>query len=69
MPPTQLLKPSSVARAIDGGTTKVERVDRMIQIIGRHPNMFNPTVDSIVATVDQRLAENAEIVEQSAKSA
>lgn len=65
----QLLKPSSVARAIDGGTTKVERVDRMIQIIGRHLNMFNPTVDSIVATVDQRLAENAEIVEQSAKSA
>lgn len=65
----QLLKPSSVARAIDSGTTKVERVDRMIQLIGRHLNMFNPTVDGIVATVDKRLAENNQNAELSARSA
>ena len=65
----QLLKPSSVARAIDGGITKVERVDRMIQIIGRHLDMFNPTVDAIVSTVDQRLAENDKAQSISAQSA
>lgn len=65
----QLLKPSSVARAIDAGTTKVERVDRMIQIIGRHLDMFNPTVDSIVAIVDDRLAKNEAAENMPAKSA
>jgi hypothetical protein len=65
----QLLKPSSVARAIDGGVTNVERVDRIIQTIGRHLGMLNPTVDAIVTTLDQRIAENKRLDASLARSA
>ena len=53
-----LLNPSSAARAIDGGATSIERVDRIVQAIGRHLGMQNDMVDQIVATVDARLAAN-----------
>lgn len=53
-----LLNPSSAARAVDGGATSIERVDRVVQAIGQHLGMQNDTVDQIVATVDARLKEN-----------
>ncbi len=53
-----LLKPSSVARAIDAGTTQVERVDKLIQILGASQGMQSDDVDAIVKTVDVRLAAN-----------
>ncbi|MBL4767862.1 MAG: hypothetical protein JKY94_09130 [Rhodobacteraceae bacterium] len=53
-----LLNPSSAARAIDGGATSIERVDRIVQAIGKHLGMQNDTVDLIVATVDARLSVN-----------
>jgi hypothetical protein len=53
-----LLNPSSAARAIDGGATSIERVDRVVQAIGRHLGMQNDTVDQVVATVDARLEAN-----------
>lgn len=54
-----LLKPSSVARAIDAGTAKVERVDKLVQTVGASLGMQSDTVDEIVRTVDARLAANA----------
>jgi len=54
-----LLKPSSAARAIDGGAVQIERVDRLVQRIGQLFGMQNPTVDRIVAIIDSRLDENA----------
>ncbi|MEM7259256.1 MAG: hypothetical protein AAF404_17910 [Pseudomonadota bacterium] len=55
-----LLKPSSAARAIDAGATHIERVDRMVQTIGRAIGMQHPSVDQTVAVVDARLAANLE---------
>ena len=53
-----LLKPSSAARAINAGATQIERVDKLVQLVGASQGMQSDTVDEIVATVDQRLAAN-----------
>lgn len=53
-----LLKPSSAARAIDAGAVNIERVDRLVQTIGKAFDMQHPTVDAIVKTVDTRLQAN-----------
>ena len=53
-----LLKPSSAARAIDAGAPVIERVDRLIQLIGAATGRPNSEVDSTVATVDARLSDN-----------
>lgn len=55
-----LLKPSSAARAIDAGAPNIERVDRLVQTIGRAFDMQHPAVDAIVETVDYRLQANRE---------
>lgn len=54
-----LLKPSSVARAIDGGATAIERVDRLVEGIAKalgHPP--HAEVTRTVSTVDARLEGN-----------
>ena len=53
-----LLKPSSAARALAAGAPAIERVDRLVQLIGRSLGMEHPAIDAVVATVDARLAEN-----------
>ncbi len=53
-----LLKPSSAARAIDGGAQQIERVDLLVQLIADQLGMGNPAVDEVVATVTSRLAGN-----------
>jgi len=54
-----LLKPSSAARAIDGGARSIERVDRLVQRVGAHLGRRSEAVDETVRIVDARLAENA----------
>ena len=56
---TGLLKPSSAARAIDSGVDRIERVDRLVQMIGRGLGLQIKQLDEIVAIVDARLAANA----------
>jgi hypothetical protein len=53
-----LLKPSSAARAIASGATAIERVDMLVQLIGRSLGMNNAAIDENVATIDQALAAN-----------
>ena len=53
-----LLRPSSVARAVMGGQPFIERVDRLVQLIGRSLGMEHPAIDETVANVDAALAEN-----------
>lgn len=53
-----LLKPSSAARAVDGGSTDIERVDRLVQRIGAALGMQHDAIDETVAIVDARLAAN-----------
>jgi hypothetical protein len=52
----KLIAPSSVARAIAGGATAVERVDKLVQIIGRHNGITHPTIDRAVALIDAAIA-------------
>jgi hypothetical protein len=52
----KLTSPSSVARAIAGGATAIERVDKLVQLIGRHNGITHPTIDRAVALVDAALA-------------
>jgi len=53
-----LLKPSSVARAVDSGTKQIERVDRLVQKIGQGLQMQLDPVDQMVSCVDMRLKQN-----------
>ena len=53
-----LLKPSSVARALAGGATDIERVDRLVKSIAAKEDMNCDAVDEVIAVVDERLADN-----------
>ena len=53
-----LLKPSSVARAVGAGAKSIERVDRMVQKIGDGLGMSHDAVNDVVKCVDQRLTQN-----------
>jgi len=52
----KLIAPSSVARAIAGGATAVERVDKLVQVIGRLCGITHPAIDRAVALTDAALA-------------
>jgi len=51
----RLANPSSVARAIASGAPSVERVDKLVQLVGRQHGIAHPAIDRIVARVDRRL--------------
>lgn len=53
-----LSKPSSAARAITGGAKSIERVDRLVQLVGRQYGMNHESVDETVTNVDAALARN-----------
>ena len=53
-----LMKPSSVARALAGGATDIERVDCLVQSVAAQKGMRSPAIDAIVALVDARLEAN-----------
>lgn len=53
-----LQKPSSAARAVMAGSPVIERVDRLVQLVGRQLGLDHPAVDEVVATVDGALDAN-----------
>jgi hypothetical protein len=53
-----LLKPSSAARAIDGGAQQVERVDMLVTLIAKQVGVSVSELGSIADTVDARLKAN-----------
>jgi len=53
-----LLKPSSVARSIASGASKIERVDKLVQLVGAQLSVQADAVDAVVSTVDKRIASN-----------
>jgi hypothetical protein len=57
-----------VARAIDAGADKVERVDLLVQLVGASQGMQSDSVDEIVSTLNARLAANARASAQAAAS-
>lgn len=54
-----LLKPSSVARAIEGGADRVERVDMLVTLIAEQMGMPTSDLRAITDTVHARLKANA----------
>jgi len=50
--------PSSAARALDAGAPNIERVDRLVQTIGRAKGMRSATLDETVSLVDAKLESN-----------
>ena len=53
-----LTRPSSAARALFAGAPNIERVDRLVQSIGKQHGMSNAVLDGIVAMVDTLLEKN-----------
>ncbi len=53
-----LLKPSSVARAVDGGQKDIERVDLLVKLISDQIGMASPMISDVSSIVDARIAEN-----------
>jgi hypothetical protein len=53
-----LTKPSSAARALSGGATDIERVDRLVKSIAAQKGMRCAAVDEVVALIDERLDAN-----------
>lgn len=51
-------KPSSAARALFGGATQIERVDRLVQRLAWQRGTECGVLDDVVELVDARLAEN-----------
>ena len=52
----KLIAPSSVARAIAGGAPAVERVDKLVQLIGREHGITHPAIDRTIVLIDAALA-------------
>jgi hypothetical protein len=50
--------PSSAARALFAGAPNIERVDRLVQAIGKQKGMQLPVLDEVVNLVDARLEVN-----------
>jgi hypothetical protein len=54
----RLTSPSSAARAIAAGAPMAERVDRLVQLIGRQHGIAHPAIDRAVALLDAKIAGN-----------
>lgn len=50
-----LTLPSSAARAIHAGATKIERADLLLQRLALRKGLSSPGLDQVIATVNQRL--------------
>lgn len=53
-----LTSPSSAARALAAGATNIERVDKLVQMIGQSLDKQNDEIDASVALVDAWLNKN-----------
>ena len=53
-----LSRPSSAARALEGGAAAIERTDRLVREIAAQKGMRLEAVDEVVARIDARLAAN-----------
>src|SRR3954462_10287028 len=60
--------PSSAARALDAGAPNIERVDRLVQTVGKSQGMRSATLDETVALVDAKLESNRSKAQSSASA-
>lgn len=57
-----LVSPSSAVRALAAGAKNIERVDKLVQLIGQSLDMQNDEIDASVALVDAWLDKNRQKV-------
>lgn len=57
---SNLIRPSSAARALDAGAPFIERVDKVVMALAAECGKAVPTVEDTVAIVDAKLAANRE---------
>lgn len=55
----RLTNPSSAARAIAAGASAIERVDRLVQLVGRQYGAGHAAIHGIVGLIDARLRHRA----------
>ncbi|MEP0943003.1 MAG: hypothetical protein ABJH63_21150 [Rhizobiaceae bacterium] len=53
-----LLNPSSAARAVFAGAKQIERVDKLVQLIGQQHGKSLKAIDDNIVIVDAKLADN-----------
>ena len=54
----RLINRCSAARAIAAGAPLAERVDLLVQLVGRQHGISHPAIDDTVALVDSKIAQN-----------
>lgn len=54
----RLINPSSAARAIVAGVSTIERVDKLVQLIGHQYGISHPAIDHTVAVINAKLTRN-----------
>ena len=54
----RLINPSSAARAIAAGAPLAERVDKLVQLIGRQHGITHPAIDLAVSLVNAKISRN-----------
>ena len=54
----RLINPSSAARAIAAGAPLAERVDKLVQLIGKQHGISHPAIDRTVVLVDSKIEKN-----------
>jgi len=54
----RLTNPSSVARAVTAGALMVERVDRLVQIIGKQHGISHPSINMAVSLLNAKISRN-----------
>jgi hypothetical protein len=53
-----LVRPASAARALQNGALRIERADKLVQLIAAQKGLAHPAIDAQVALVDRRLEAN-----------
>ncbi len=51
----KLVRPSSLARALANGAKAVERIDKLVQLVGRNCGIQHPAIDRTVRVIDAAL--------------
>lgn len=64
-----LLKPSSAARALAGGSTDIERIDLVVKLVAEQKGLSNPSVSETVKLINGWLERNRAAAKKTAEAA
>ena len=64
-----LLKPSSAARALAGGSTDIERIDLVVKLVAEQKGLSNPSVSETVKLINGWLERNRAAAKKTSEAA